>query len=543
MKTLAHACVFSALIVGYAQGQVGFIGYSQGSGEPGVPDPEIAVGPEHILLATNAKFALYEKDGDLVSGWPIAIGTFFALGTPLILDPEVHYDAVPTSSGDRRWWAIAIDTPSTGGTEKAAWLLAVSASDDPDGAWYEQKINCAELPNSTVSDWWHLDSPNLTLDADYVYLNAIARNYDLNPPGEFIEYVNVTYIFSKRELMDDDPQPNGFPKKLFNPSLQSPASPPQAVDGVCVAFSFPPDPCVYLVEPEYATGTTHDTLTLHFIDPSGPTLSDPVTIEVSEYRSPVDVPQYGTSDVLRTVDARMWSAVYRNGSIWCTHHITTPGDTDRTICRWYQIDLDGWGPGDPNAEPFLAQQGDIDFGGDIHTFFPSIGVAANENVAVTFARSSEEEYPSIRAWCRQYWQDPGDLPTTYLLKSSSEAWQGGGDVQAYGDYSGTDPDPEDDCTFYGAHEWIDGGSDPVRWSTWIGGPINPCTSFGPESGPSGGARPDPDCDRDGDVDVFDFVCFQDRFAAGSRSADVNRDGVLDVLDFAGFVDAVTTSRR
>ena len=44
------------------------------------------------------------------------------------------------------------------------------------------------------------------------------------------------------------------------------------------------------------------------------------------------------------------------------------------------------------------------------------------------------------------------------------------------------------------------------------------------------------CDRDCDLDVFDYLCFQDKFASGSMYADFERDGDLDVFDFLAFLD-------
>ncbi len=46
----------------------------------------------------------------------------------------------------------------------------------------------------------------------------------------------------------------------------------------------------------------------------------------------------------------------------------------------------------------------------------------------------------------------------------------------------------------------------------------------------------PDCDRDCDLDVFDYLCFLDRFAEGSPYADFERDGDNDIFDFLAFLD-------
>lgn len=44
------------------------------------------------------------------------------------------------------------------------------------------------------------------------------------------------------------------------------------------------------------------------------------------------------------------------------------------------------------------------------------------------------------------------------------------------------------------------------------------------------------CDRSGELDFFDFLCFQSRFAGGDPYADCDGSGVLDFFDFLCFQD-------
>jgi hypothetical protein len=46
----------------------------------------------------------------------------------------------------------------------------------------------------------------------------------------------------------------------------------------------------------------------------------------------------------------------------------------------------------------------------------------------------------------------------------------------------------------------------------------------------------PDCDGSGELDFFDFLCFQDAFAAGEPYADCDGSGSLDFFDFLCFQD-------
>lgn len=46
-----------------------------------------------------------------------------------------------------------------------------------------------------------------------------------------------------------------------------------------------------------------------------------------------------------------------------------------------------------------------------------------------------------------------------------------------------------------------------------------------------------DCNGDGELDFFDYLCFQNAFVTAQPSADCNKDGVLDTLDFLCFQSA------
>jgi hypothetical protein len=46
-----------------------------------------------------------------------------------------------------------------------------------------------------------------------------------------------------------------------------------------------------------------------------------------------------------------------------------------------------------------------------------------------------------------------------------------------------------------------------------------------------------DCDGSEELDLFDFLCFQNRFAAGRSTADCNLDCFIDFFDFLCFQNA------
>src|SRR5882762_8724883 len=75
-------------------GQPRFPGVNANGSAP--PDPNLAVGPNHIVQIVNDEFAIYSKSGSIFAGYPKTIGSVFsALGGGCAGqwgDPIVQYD-------------------------------------------------------------------------------------------------------------------------------------------------------------------------------------------------------------------------------------------------------------------------------------------------------------------------------------------------------------------------------------------------------------------------------------------------------------------
>ena len=227
------------------------------------------------------------------------------------------------------------------------------------------------------------------------------------------------------------------------------------------------------------------------------------------YGPPEDPPQMGTSVRPETFDARFWSAAYRNGSLWATHHI----NEDNVIARWYEIAMNGWP--DSGLQPALVQSGEIDPGPDIRTFFSAITVDDHGNAAMTFARSSPLEFISM-ATAFRYASDPlGTFQPDVIRQTSTGPYSSG----RWGDYGGVNVDPADGLTFWSHHEYAESNS----WRTWIAG-------FTPTFDPA-------DLDLDGKVGVEDFLLLLAAWGAcpdpcpPSCPADLDGDCQVGVTDF------------
>jgi hypothetical protein len=236
------------------------------------------------------------------------------------------------------------------------------------------------------------------------------------------------------------------------------------------------------------------------------------SLSVPLYFPPGRPEQPGTTQTAEIFGARLWSATFRGGSLWTTHHVTDPA-TGRTVVRWYEIAMGAW---PASGQPVLRQWGQIDSGGDLYTYCPSIGVDAQGNVAVSYVRSGPEDYITICRALRRAGDTPGALREPAVVRASTASFTV---LERWGDYSTTQADPAESCTFWGHHMWTTSASD---WRTWVGRYEN---------------RPLADLNRDCTLNVLDFNAMLNLFAAGDPRADVDGSGALNVLDFNAFINA------
>ncbi|RJP71464.1 MAG: hypothetical protein C4539_04900 [Ignavibacteriales bacterium] len=153
--------VFLFLVVVKAQDitvEQNFEGIQSNGKKP--PDPEIAVGPNHVVLTVNNRVEIYSKTGTLISG-----STLSDWFSPLNqgedpFDPKIVYDHF---SG--RWIIYALTKYS------ALYLLSVSQSSDPTAGWYNFTFD-AYKDNGT-STLNHPDYTGLGFNEEAIFLCAV----------------------------------------------------------------------------------------------------------------------------------------------------------------------------------------------------------------------------------------------------------------------------------------------------------------------------------------------------------------------------------
>ncbi|UCF50383.1 MAG: PKD domain-containing protein [Thermoplasmatales archaeon] len=428
-------------IVPLGRSDFGFLGIEFTGWTP--PDPIIAAGPNHLAVMTNGAIGFFQKDGtkDFQDEIEDSFGFWGNEGaTGFVFDPEVIYD--PHTD---RFMAMACERAPN---SRSYYLLAVSDDSDPNGDWHKYRIDV-----TTEGGGGDIDSPNIAVDSEAVYLSA-----DFFTGGQ--KY--LVYILEKEPLLSGT---IGVTKSMLITGSQS--------FGIPVTYGNPP--AMYMIE--HFEDPSNTIVRLHAItDPLGTPDRETYDLTVPAYSPPEDPPQKGTGVRPETFDSRFWSCVWRDGSLWATHH----QGTSRVMARWYEIKTNDW---PTSGTPELYQSGDIDPGEEIRTFFTSIAPDGYGNAAMCFARSSPDEYISM-ARCLRLADDPlGTMGPVVIVKESDGPYSS----YRWGDYSGVSCDPSDNLTFWMMHEWTPGDG---TWNTWISNcsgefPNNPPeipTIDGPTSG-------------------------------------------------------------
>ncbi|MEZ4651568.1 MAG: hypothetical protein R3E97_22770 [Candidatus Eisenbacteria bacterium] len=419
------------------EGATGFMGVPFNGWAP--PDPHLAVGPDHVLLSTNGSLVVRSKSGDLLFETNLEgpNGFWGALGTgSFVFDPEVAYDPA-----EGRFYVVAAERVSV---LAGYLLLGVSATSDPTGPWHKYRFDVTPLANS-----WDVDSPNLALGADALYLTA-----------DFFQPVPAHLVVTMEKatvMAGDEP----VLRSLLHTGSQSFGLAGARMDG-----SRP-----YLVEHFEDEPATQVRLWA-IDDPLGaPTLVSFV-VDVPSYAEPGVLRSLGTTMEIPLFDARFWSASRVGSSVWACHHVAdTAGGVAKT--RWYEFEMNGWPVS--GLLPYLRQTGTIDPGDGVYAAFPSIAADEGGSAYLAFTRSSANEYLSIARCYRSAGDPPGQMSPPVSLVEGAGPYHG----DRWGDYSGTVPDPDQPGTFWTHQEWAPSAAE---WATWVAAETIQTTSSAPGSG-------------------------------------------------------------
>ncbi len=143
---------------------------------------------------------------------------------------------------------------------------------------------------------------------------------------------------------------------------------------------------------------------------NSPTFTDTV-VNVDPYTSPPSANQPGGS--IATNDTELLNAQWRDGLLVADHNIGLPTDFD-VHARWYEFSTSG--------TPSLVQDGTISPAQGTSTYFPAIGIAPGDVIALTYNQSSPTEYASVYDTGRTTGDPTGTMETPALAKAGDATY-------------------------------------------------------------------------------------------------------------------------
>ncbi len=405
--------------------------YNDGSGVP--PDPELAVGPNHLIAAVNSAFEIYNKSGALVGG-PYEFNNFMsevpACNVSFVFDPNAIYD----EAADRFILGIDVDG--------VTYCLAVSATSNPLGDWYVYAFNVG-----TASQFF--DYPHAGVGHEYIFAGANIFT------SSFLE--SRVYAFDKSAMYAGNPA-NWASRAL--PTTEDTPIPLNLHGWAQGTWNSGPNH-------SFITNYNYNGETYRIWRWSNPLSSAPVAVGVVNLATytgvaggyPIDAPQSGSSARLQANDYRPQDFEYRNGFAWTTYTFAcNPGGGTVDCIRWAKIN--------PTTAA-IADAGVLATAGQ-YRLFPNLAVNRCDDVAIGYTKTSTSMFPGVFAAGRQASDPAGTLQAEVQLQPGALTYTAfDGSPHRWGDYTGMTIDPDGETFWYLGEYSKNTGTSQGRWGTYI----------------------------------------------------------------------------
>lgn len=415
------------------------------------PDSVGEVGPNHYVVMSNLRFAVYPKTGGAALFGPVANNTLWtgfggACEAQNAGDPVVLHDQLAD-----RW--ILMQFTASG----AEFFLctAVSQTPDPTGSYFRYAFSTG--PNFP-------DYPKFGIWPDAVYFST--REFAGGPGGPFFGI--GAYAVDRAQIIAGNPTPTiisfvvppgGTPFNTGDGLL------PADLDGTVLPPAGSPNYWVGSMDFGGPYGAPQDALTFwrftaNFANPPASSFALTNTLPIAPYDTLFPcvtqrdcIPQPGVPntqflDILAYRQRPMHRLAYRN---FGSHEALVtnqsveagagPGGPVAGI-RWWEIR-------NPATTPVVFQEGTFAPGltDGIHRWMGSIAQDRAGNMALGYSVSSTSVFPGIRYTGRLVSDAPG------VMGQGEGVFVNGVGVQTttnsrWGDYTSMNVDPSDDCTFY-----------------------------------------------------------------------------------------------
>ncbi len=415
-------------------------------------DTHMAAGPNHLVEVTNRQVAFIQKDTGNIQFSESMLNFFAPVNpvAPFLFDPKVTYDELAG-----RFIVVDLNIGPIG-NDVSYLLLAVSDDANPMGQWEMHRI---DVEDPGQQEDFFADFPGLGWDADAIYVTMNMFGYET----EAHDHLSIITI-EKASVLDKDNSTITY-FDADRPGPQHFTMQPAVMHG-----AGPGDP-MYFVEGHGSEGPGREITVVRMTNKlsASPTFTD-FRVQVPHYDEAPDATQPGGLDLVMH-GTRLFNVAWRGNHLVTAHNTGTSGSDKVAHARWYEFDTSG-------PEPTLIQSGEIDPGPRIHTYLPSIEIAPNFDIGMTFMQSSATEFMSMYVTSRKAGDPLGTMQAPVRVKAGEATFRvltdTGFDLgRVPGDYGGISIDPDDD-TFWAAHEYATATHPPpqpggftANWGTWI----------------------------------------------------------------------------
>jgi hypothetical protein len=406
------------------------------------PNPTGAAGADYYVeFLAVAPFEVYSKaDGSLVQSTPY-LDFWNQAGVTIPAGWYVNTARVVYDPTVQRWFVSEATNDPMHNTNTFQFLLAVSATDDPTGAW--SGVSLAGDPGGNN----YAAQLSMGLDAQGVYLSASV--WDANQA-----IVDSTFLsIPKADLLANPPI---VTNRTWFPSLTNQTHGGVAQPAVCLDGSAGGDVLAAGHGFNFVTGTAEiDTNLFGFSvqnagGPGPAILRNAQVVIVPPYIAPNNAMQPDGSTNLVDWDSTFTANVYRLGSVLFAAHSTQVGA--HPAIRWYRLSA---------TNHALLESGTISEP-NLDLFYPSIAANTNGTVVIACNGSGAHTYVSCYAAVGRTVNGVTEFGNLLLLKAGVASYQNGGN--SWGVYSSTCVDPKDPNVFWTINMFA---ADTTTWSTQI----------------------------------------------------------------------------
>jgi hypothetical protein len=434
------------------------------------PDPNGAVGPDHVVTMANLHYQIFDKSGNSLFG-PAANNTLWAgfggdCQTDNAGDPVVLYDQLAD-----RW--ILTQFTSSGPTFFEC--VAISTTSDPTGTYFRYAIDTGiNFPDYPKGGVW----------PDAFYFST--REFQGGPSGPFVGV--GAYALDRAQALAGNPNATvvGFlqpPNPLY---IVGDGLLPSDLDGQTLPPTGSPNFFVGSQDDNASYGAPSDALNIYkfHYDPVTPqnstfTLTD--TLPTQPFNSILSstctntrqcIPQPGTTNKIDSLGYRqrpIFRLAYRNfgghESLVTNQSVNAGAGPNGVVSgvRWWELRS-------PDNNPVIFQEGTYAPGltDGIHRWMGSIAMNSLGDIALGFSASNDPNpsvFPSVFYTARH----DGDPPGVMTLGEGSIKDGTGSQTGSprWGDYTAMDIDPNDDTTFWYINQYIPTTS-AIGWRLRIG---------------------------------------------------------------------------